>query len=160
VQMTPTNPLAGPRAPAPGMRVSAPGSTGVTPANLSFGGPEFSAQVREQVKQVLKEQEDKKKADEAEKKLKLEVEGYRIGSDLTMKVNWNDGVVFSTAQQDFTLHVGGWIQWDNVWWGQSAALQTAPDGRPGPKQGVFTGVSQGGIGDLHDGTYFRRERIM
>src|SRR5262249_19782130 len=116
--------------------------------------------IKEQVRKYLKEAEDKKKAEEAEKKQKLEDDWYRIGSDLTMKANWKDGVVFSTPHEDFTLHVGGWIQWDNVWGGQTPALRKAPDGRPGAKQGVFTGVSLGGIGDLQDGTFFRRERLM
>src|SRR5207244_5978102 len=40
----------------------------------------------------------------------------------------------------------------------SAGLRLAPGARPGPKQGVASGVAAGGIGDLEDGTYFRRIR--
>ena len=47
-----------------------------------------------------------------------------------------------------------------MWWGQSPALLTPPDGRPGPAQGVATGVSEGGIGNLNDGEFFRRIRFF
>src|SRR5947209_6654233 len=80
--------------------------------------------------------------------------GYRIGSDLRMNATWNDGVVFSTPHKDFSLHIGGWVQYDNVFWDQSSALRIAPDGRPGAKQGVASGAALGGIGDLQDDTYF------
>src|SRR5204863_229559 len=35
-----------------------------------------------------------------------------------------------------------------------------PGGRPGAKQGVASGEALGGIGDLEDGTYFRRIRLQ
>jgi phosphate-selective porin OprO/OprP len=50
------------------------------------------------------------------------------------------------------------MQYDNVFWNQSDLLKAAPGSRPGPKQGVASGVAQGGIGDLQDGTFFRRIR--
>src|SRR5262249_38691255 len=107
-----------------------------------------------------KQKEDEKKNADAAAQKKLDEEGYRIGSKLNMSATWKDGVVISTPQEDFSLHVGGWIQWDNVWWGQSAALLAPQGARAGPKQGVGSGASLGGIGDLQDGTFFRRERIM
>jgi phosphate-selective porin OprO/OprP len=63
-----------------------------------------------------------------------------------------------TPNKDFTMHLGAWMQWDNVWWSQSPALRAAPGSRPGNAQGVATGVALGGIGELEDGEYFRRIR--
>jgi phosphate-selective porin OprO/OprP len=87
-------------------------------------------------------------------------ECYRVGSDLSVKVNFKDGLFLwlETPNKDFTMHLGAWVQWDNVWWNQSQALRAAPDGRPGNAQGVATGVALGGIGELEDGEYFRRIR--
>src|SRR5262249_34628615 len=65
---------------------------------------------------------------------------------------------FYTANEDFKLHIGAWFHYDNVFWNQAGGLKTPPDGRPGHAQGVASGVSQGGIGDLEDGTFFRRVR--
>src|SRR5271157_274946 len=56
------------------------------------------------------------------------------------------------------MHIGYWLQWDNVFWNQSGLLREAPGARPGAKQGVASGIAAGGIGDLEDGTYFRRIR--
>src|SRR5207253_2317365 len=50
------------------------------------------------------------------------------------------------------------IHWDNVFWTQSPLLRLPPDGRPGAKQGVASGAALGGIGELEDGTFFRRLR--
>ena len=36
---------------------------------------------------------------------------------------------FSTPNKDFTMHLGGWVQWDNVWWNQAAGLE-GRSGRP------------------------------
>jgi phosphate-selective porin OprO/OprP len=86
-------------------------------------------------------------------------EGYVIGSDLSVKASFKDGLFpwLETPNKDFTLHIGCWVQWDNVWWDQSAALKAGKDGFAGPP-GVASGNSLGGIGDLQDGVYFRRIR--
>src|SRR5262249_26407790 len=78
-------------------------------------------------------------------KEKKEAEGYEVGSDLGMRVRWNplQGVTFETANRDFVTHIGGWMQYDNVWWTQNA-----------------TSRSPGQLGDLQDGTFFRRVRIQ
>src|SRR5262249_12334790 len=91
---------------------------------------------------------------------KKEDEGYKIGSDLTFKVNWKDGFVANTANNDFTFHIGGWMQYDNVFWTQSPLLRAPTGARAGPAQGVASGPFLGGINDLEDGTFFRRLRIM
>ncbi len=104
----------------------------------------------QQSEAAVKQVEDAKKA----------AEGYRIGSDLSIKANFKDGLFLwlETPNKDFTMHLGAWMQWDNVWWNQSPALRAAPGSRPGNAQGVATGVALGGIGELEDGEYFRRIR--
>src|SRR5207249_2878440 len=116
--------------------------------------------VKKIVGDYLKEKEDKKKTDEAAAKAKAEAEGYKVGTDLSMKASWQDGLVLSTPNKDFSMHIGGWVQYDNVFWGQSPALEAAPGARPGAKQGVASGAALGGIGDLQDGMFFRRIRIV
>ena len=53
--------------------------------------------------------------------------GKQVGSDLSGVVFFKDGefLNFSTPNKDFTMHLGGWVQWDNVWWNQPPALQVA-----------------------------------
>src|SRR5262245_18101470 len=128
------------------------------------GAPDGKAALsKDDVKKIIddrfKQDADKKKKEEDEKKLKLEQEGFKIGSDLSMKATWNDGVLISTVHKDFWMHIGGWIQYDNVFWNQSDPLRVIPGARPGAKQGVASGAALGGIGNLQDGTYFPRTRI-
>jgi phosphate-selective porin OprO/OprP len=85
---------------------------------------------------------------------------FRIGSSLGMTANWVHGVTFSTPSSDFTMHLGGDVQYDNVWWTQTSSLKTAKGANAGPAQGVLSGASLGGINDLQDGTYFRRIRLQ
>jgi phosphate-selective porin OprO/OprP len=84
---------------------------------------------------------------------------YQIGSDLSVKLSLKDGLFLwmETPNKDFTMHLGGWIQWDNVWWGESPGLATAAHARTPPPAGA-SGVAAGGIGPLEDGDYFRRIR--
>jgi phosphate-selective porin OprO/OprP len=131
---------------------------GAPPAGIS--PTQGKEEIRKIVQELKKEDDDKKKAKDDEAKAKAEAEGYKIGSEPGMKVTWKDGVVISTTENDFWMHIGGWIQYDNVWWTQSNFLRQIPGARPGKAQGVFTGVAGGGIGDLEDGTYFRRLRLM
>jgi phosphate-selective porin OprO/OprP len=127
-----------------------------TPPDMGTPKPKEEAKKEE----PKKSEEEKKAEEEAKKKWKLETEGYRIGSDLLMTANWVDGVVFSTKNKDFSMHVGGWMQYDNVWWNQSHDLLTARGSNAGAAQGVLSGASLGGINPLEDGTYFRRIRFM
>ena len=57
-----------------------------------------------------------------------------VGSNLSGMVFFKDGefLNFSTPNKDFTMHLGGWVQWDNVWWNQSPALKVAQGLRHGP----------------------------
>jgi phosphate-selective porin OprO/OprP len=88
---------------------------------------------------------------------------YVVGSDLNVKANFRDGLFlwFATPNNDFTMHIGGWAQWDNVWFDQSPSLKAAPITRtPVNTPGFAGGVAGGGIGDLQDGEFFRRIRTF
>jgi phosphate-selective porin OprO/OprP len=100
--------------------------------------------VKKAVEDYLKAADAKKKKAEEDKKFKEKCEGYEVGSDLSIKVNWNpgSGITFETPHKDFTLHVGGRFQEDFVFWNESTQL------RPGAQMGVF-----------EDGTFFRRVRL-
>ena len=118
------------------------------------GAPVGREEVQKIVADYLAVQQEAsaKKADSAD--------GYRVGTDLTVKGGFqSDGYLWLyTPNKDFTMHPGIWMQYDNVFWDQSPLLRTAPGARPGAKQGVASGVAANGIGDLEDGTYFRRIR--
>jgi phosphate-selective porin OprO/OprP len=121
------------------------------------------ARFKEKVKEEAdkkKADDEKKKADDEAKKAQQDAEGYVVGSLLDVKASFTkDGYLWlKTPNEDFTMHIGYWMQYDNVWWTQSPLLRTPQDGRPGNKQGVASGAPLGGIGDLEDGTYFRRIR--
>jgi phosphate-selective porin OprO/OprP len=130
-----------------------------TPAAAAPGNAPLGAdEVRSIVTGYLQEKEAKEKAAEA---ATVDADGrYKIGSDLHMAATWRNGLVISTTNKDFSMHIGGWIQYDNVYWDQTSLLRAAPGGRPGPKQHVAFGAPAGGIGDLQDGTFFRRIRLM
>ncbi|MCY2987346.1 MAG: porin [Planctomycetota bacterium] len=101
----------------------------------------------------IKQEEEQRKKEAAEK-------GYEVGTDLSLKASLKDGLFpwLETPNKDFTMHLGCWFQWDNVWWNQSPGLKAARGANAGPTQGVASGNALGGIGDLQDGVYFRRIR--
>jgi phosphate-selective porin OprO/OprP len=117
-------------------------------------------EVKKIVSDYYDEQDAGKKPGSEAVKVQPDDEGYKIGTDLKMSASWKNGVVVETTNKDFWMHVGGLVQYDNVFWSQSPGLLVPADGRPGIKQGVASGVSQGGIGDLEDGTFFRRIRLQ
>jgi hypothetical protein len=83
--------------------------------------------VKHIIDDYMKEKEVKKQQDEAAAKMKLETDGYRIGSDLSVKTSFRDGLFLwmNTPNNDFTMHIGGWLQYDNVFWSQSPQLKAA-----------------------------------
>jgi phosphate-selective porin OprO and OprP len=134
--------------------------------------PLDSGSVEKIVTDMLKKKEEEKKAQD---ELRLATEaataaatgdpdgGYRVGSDLKASVRWSDlGYLWlETPNKDFTMHIGGWFQLDNVFYGQNPALLTAPTTRTAATNksaGIASGVATGGIGDLEDGEDFRRIR--
>ena len=102
--------------------------------------------VRKVVEKVLKDKDDAKKAEDDKKKKEAAERGYEVGSDLSASVKWDPSVAgfrLETPNKDFSLHVGGRIQTDSVWFTESPAVHP-----------------QNQIGELYDGTYFRRVRIQ
>jgi phosphate-selective porin OprO/OprP len=88
---------------------------------------------------------------------------YVVGSDLSTKAEFRNGLFlwFATPNNDFTMHIGGWAQLDNVWFDQSPSLKAAPVARTlANSPGIGGGVAGGGIGDLQDGEFFRRIRLF
>ncbi len=149
-----------PLAPAPAPALGPPAAAG-------FQGQVNQDAVNAAVDRRLKEIEDAKKQEEAQKKQLADEQGYVVGSDLHVQANFQNGLFLwlDTPNKDFTMHLGGWMQFDNVFWDQSPLLKSAYlTGSPakqvpaGTTQGVASGDNLGGIGDMQNGDYFRRIR--
>ena len=108
--------------------------------------------VEQIVAEQLKAQDAKKAEEEAKKKKEAEAKGYEVGSDLKMTASWNNGLWIESAQKDFRIHIGGYLQADAVWFQQPHNLRGAP---PAGALGL-PGTS--GIGIFDDGTFLRRVR--
>ena len=80
-----------------------------------------------------------------------------VGSDTSIKARFfnGEGIMFETPNKDFTMHLGGWFQWDNVWWNSSGNMWKNPIA-----QTTNQGVASQGIGPLQDGDDWRRIRIV
>ena len=145
-------------------RVAAPAEVPPPPAAAPPGkSDDVRAIVKEELKkeEELKKAADKKKKDDEDKKKeeekkKKEGEGYIVGSDSKLGGVWTpNGLVFQTEQQDFVLHFGGRLMFDQVWWNQPAFLKG-----PAPGNGGLPNAKAGdGIGVLDDGAFLRRVRL-
>jgi phosphate-selective porin OprO/OprP len=135
--------------------VTAPVSTDAAPTSP----PASKDDVRDFVMSYLAEKDAEKKHAAAANSA-ASPEGYKVGSILGASASFNEWgeLWITTPNKDFTMHSGLFMSYDNVFWDQSPQLVKAPGARPGPKQGVASGVAANGIGDLEDGTYFRRIR--
>jgi hypothetical protein len=111
--------------------------------------------VRGIVDAAFKERDAKqKKADEAKKQAAAD-KGHEVGSDLSMRAYWDNGLWFATPDNDWKFHFGGRFQFQSVWWARPLSLRGAPPGNGGvPQQGAT-----GGVGPLDGGTFFRRVRL-
>ncbi len=139
---------------------SGPGSPIAAPSGTPSTGPALGADdVRSIVGSYLQEKEAKEQQASAAAGTAAPDGRYRVGSDLRMAATWRNGVVLSTPHDDFSMHIGGWVQYDNVFWSQSPGLRLA-QGKAGPSKGIGSGAAPGGIGNLEDGTYFRRIRLQ
>ena len=139
----------------------APAPLSGPPATGGFQGPVNQDAVNAMVDRRLKEIEEAKKQEEEQKKQLADQQGYVVGSNLQVQANFRDGLFLwlDTPNKDFTMHLGGWMQFDNVFWDQTPLLKTsAGTVASGHNQGVASGAFSGGIGDLQDGLYFRRIR--
>ena len=104
----------------------APAATVEQAPSAASGAPKEAGteQVKKVVNDVLKEKEETKKKEEAAAKAKADDEGYKIGTDLNLKATWSNGLLLSTPNKDFTMHIGAWTMLDNVFFTQSPALKT------------------------------------
>lgn len=104
----------------------------------------------------LKRDAEQKKADDEKKKLT----GSVVGSDTKFNVSWdNGGMRYKTADDAFSIHIGGRLMADAVWWSESPQLRQSNVQPPGSPLGLYTGVGPG-IGDLQDGFFIRRARVV
>jgi phosphate-selective porin OprO/OprP len=145
----------------PGVPVQVPSTVAQAPAGVLVGESQAltPAEVQQMIDAAIKKDRDgqKKKTDDPKTEESL---WYTVGSDLNIKARFTEGgyLWLSTPKNDFTMHIGAWVHYDNVFWDQSGGLRVPPGARPGPAQGVASGVAAGGIGNLEDGTFFRRLR--
>lgn len=83
-----------------------------------------------------------------------------VGSDLRLNASWDaGGFRFKTADDAFSIHIGGRLMTDEVWWSQSPGLRKSATLPPNSPLGLQTGVGTG-LGDLNDGFFVRRARFV
>jgi phosphate-selective porin OprO/OprP len=101
-------------------------------------------------------EEEQRKADEQKKRL----EGTVVGDDLQLIATWDaGGFRFKTADEAFSIHFGGRLMPEQTWWTQSPALRQSPTPPANSPLPLITGVGPG-IGDLQDGFFIRRVRLV
>ena len=104
------------------------------------------ASVKKVVDNYMADKAAQQKKAEEEAKAKFATEGFKVGSAFGMTTRWDyfNGFIAETPNKDFTFHVGAIIDEDTVAFTQSPGLKRPPTA---------------GMGDLEDGTYFRRVHI-
>jgi phosphate-selective porin len=117
----------------------------------------FSNEQRAEIRQLLEEvrADEAKKAKAADARKKPGDDWYEVGSDPKLNANWNNGLFFTTAQKDWNIHFGGRMEFEPVFWNQPTALRGLPPGN----SGIPASSPTGGVGDLQDGSFFRRMRL-
>ncbi len=116
------------------------------------------------IKRAIDQWSKEKEAKEAEKKRaeeeKKQAEGTVVGDDFRLNASWDaGGLRFKSADQAFSVHIGGRLMSDEVWFTQSPALKASPVQPPNSPLGLITGVGPG-IGDLQDAFFIRRARVV
>jgi phosphate-selective porin OprO/OprP len=139
--------------PANPAQPTTPGEATAAPQAKEPAGrmPANEAELQKWVEDYLKrrEEEAKKKAPDKDR------EWYAVGSELSFNGNWSNGLVFQTPNKDWTIHLGGRLQFEPVFWSQPSHLKGPPPGNGGiPASGRGDGV-----GPLDDGMFFRRVRL-
>jgi phosphate-selective porin len=170
------------------------------------GAPLDPHTVEKIVGDMLNKKQEEKKQQEAAARAAADAEaaarkaeGYEVGSILNMNGAWTPtGVLFSTPNKDFQFHMGGRLEYDNVWWREPFSLTGPAPGTSGlttftpfpanGKTGAFATATPGissaalgarqlanttqpppniisqtagptGVGQLEDGSFFRRARF-
>lgn len=112
--------------------------------------------VEQYVKELDKRKADEKKAaDEAEKK-KKEAAWVEVQNNPShLEASWDNSLFFTSPNKDWRIHLGGRQQFNSVWFDQPIGLKLPP-----PVNGIPSSTpATAGIGGLDDGTYFRRLRF-
>ena len=80
--------------------------------------------------------------------------------DHKLSATWDDGGFrFKSADDAFSIHIGGRLMTDQTWFTQSPALTKSPTQPANSPLTTQTGVGPG-IGDLQDGFFVRRARFV
>jgi phosphate-selective porin OprO and OprP len=124
-------------------------AAGTTPTTSAPAGdlppapPPDPGAVEKIVGDYLQQRDEAKRQQEAADRAKAEADGHKVGTDLRMSAHWNplNGVTLETPNKDFVSHFGFWFQYDSVWFNQNANLKSSSQ-----------------VGDLQDGSFFRRIR--
>ena len=130
--------------------------SGPAPTPSATSPTEIEKIIDRRLKEKLAEDEAKKKA-EAEQKA---AEGTIVVDDKKLIPTWDwGGFRFKSADEAFSLHLGGRLMSDAAWWSESPGLRKPSAFAPGSPWSNFTGVGPG-VGDLQDGFYLRRSRLV
>ncbi len=146
--------------PSTGVPQLPPGTAQLAPG-AAAGQPISQAAIEAIVDQRLKALGEQEQQAEAQEKAAKAQQCYEVGSDLSTKVSFKDGLFLwiETPNKDFTMHLGAWMQFDNVWWNMSPGTFAARSAHfTPPVGGPANGPNDGGLGELADGEYFRRLR--
>ena len=125
---------------------AAPPPVAAPPAVAGFQGQVTQDAINAMVDQRLREIEAAKQQAALQQKQCADEQGYVVGSDMHVTASMTDGLFLwlGTPNKDFTMHIGGWMQWDNVFWDQSPILKNVQKGDAGSAQGVASGANLGG----------------
>ncbi len=87
----------------------------------------------EKKKREEKEKEDKQKKEEESKN--KELQGFEVGKELGMTATWNNGLWLSTPDSSFRFHLGGRVDFDNVFFNQNQNLLFGSNDQARPRDG-------------------------
>ncbi len=135
-----------------------------TPDPAAVTAPSKSALDEAMIRSIIDKWSKEKTEAEAER-IKAEAEkarqnGFVVGDDLGLHATWDGGGFrFKTNDEAFSMHLGGRLMTDEVWWTQSPSLLKSAVQPPGSPLASITGVGPG-LGDLVDGFFVRRARFV
>ena len=134
-------------------------SASTVPIAVQPNSDEINKIVDQKLEKVAEDARKKEAEKAAEKEAKAE-EGFVVGADRKLNANWDaGGFRFKTADEAFNVHLGGRMMTDEAWFNQSPKLRQSATQPAGSPLTNITGVGPG-IGDLQDGFFTRRVRIV
>jgi phosphate-selective porin OprO/OprP len=122
--------------------------------------PPDAGAVKKIIDEWAKEKETKQQEQKKEEEERKKRDGFVVGDDLKLNASWDaGGLRFKTSDETFSVHVGGRLMTDEVWWTQSPNLRQSATQPAHSPLFLQTGVGPG-IGDLQDGFFLRRARVV